>query len=263
MDGLRHDSKTHRYQRRSILRYIESWYSTCDECIIGASSCMPIYPNTTSSTTMVICTLSTSLKALSTTTRMHSISFEMTSRTSRSFLGALGSSVSDSDGVFEFITKDRLEEEDHEGDILERWIAEAGESAEDLARGAAEVDHTGNAKNHEDSVFMRSYIPRTLNEVYDPERDIDVLKGGEGNKLIYAHTIELVEDASTESGESEVEETEQGPERREPRGHRHEDREAKKERKKAVKAEAREKRKNKMPKAEKRRRIKKHMTTTV
>lgn len=129
---------------------------------------------------------------------------------------------------FEFITKDRLEEEDHEGDILERWIAEAGESAEDLARGAAEVDHTGNAKNHEDSVFMRSYIPRTLNEVYDPERDIDVLKGGEGNKLIYAHTIELVEDASTESGESEVEETEQGPERREPRGHRHEDREAKK-----------------------------------
>ncbi|KAN0087634.1 RIO1 family domain containing protein [Tylopilus felleus] len=164
---------------------------------------------------------------------------------------------------FEFITKDRLEEEDHEGDILERWIAEAGESAEDLARGAAEVDHTGNAKNHEDSVFMRSYIPRTLNEVYDPERDIDVLKGGEGNKLIYAHTIELVEDASTESGESEVEETEQGPERREPRGHRHEDREAKKERKKAVKAEAREKRKNKMPKAEKRRRIKKHMTTTV
>lgn len=44
---------------------------------------------------------------------------------------------------------------------------------------------------------------------------------------------------------------------RKPRGHRHEDKESKKERKKLVKAEAKEKRKQKMPKAEKKRIMKK------
>lgn len=194
---------------------------------------------------------------------------------------------------FEFITKDRLEgdgAQEFDGEILQRWITEADESAEDLPQDFGEVDSTGNAKSqtvHEDNVFLRSYIPRTLNEVYDPERDIDVLKGGEGKNLIYADTIGLVDPSarehhlhldgggSSESGDSEStgDGEGQGPERRAPRGHRHEDREAKKvcilrqvdrrwlsvrvqERKKAVKAEARERRKNKMPKAEKMRRVK-------
>ena len=154
---------------------------------------------------------------------------------------------------FEFVTKDRLEEsgaQERDGEFLQRWITETGESAEDLLQDFAEVDRIGNFKSqtaHEDSVFLRSYIPRTLNEVYDPERDIDVLKGGEGRKLIYADTIGLVDsspadkehhvhfdgDGSSESGVSEstsdeAEEEQQGPERRAPRGHRHEDREAKK-----------------------------------
>lgn len=38
----------------------------------------------------------------------------------------------------------------------------------------------------DDAVFMESYIPRTLAEVYDPERDVDVLKRGGGDELIYA-----------------------------------------------------------------------------
>ncbi|KAG9315712.1 RIO1-domain-containing protein [Chiua virens] len=185
---------------------------------------------------------------------------------------------------FEFITKDRLEESgapEHDDEALQRWITETGESADDLAQDPAEVDTTGITKSqtaHEDNVFLQSYIPRTLNEVYDPERDIDALKGGEGKKLIYADTIGLVDPSpgtakehhvhfdggeTSESGVSESEDTsddaereKEGLERKAPRGHRHEDREAKKERKKAVKAEAREKRKNKMPKAEKKRRIK-------
>ena len=192
---------------------------------------------------------------------------------------------------FEFVTKDRLEEsgaqEESDGGILQRWIAETGESAEDDPRDFGEADPTGST-HHEDNVFMRSYIPRTLNEVYDPERDIGVLKGGKGGHLIYADTIGLVDpsaagevlegDESAESGASESvsgeDAQEEGPERSTPRGHRHEDREAKKvgilakliqmewlrdfvqERKKAVKTEARERRKNKMPKAEKKRRIK-------
>ncbi|KAF8442832.1 RIO1 family-domain-containing protein [Boletus edulis BED1] len=149
---------------------------------------------------------------------------------------------------FEFVTKDRLGDngsEEHDGQVVQRWITEAGGSADDR-------------EAHEDNVFLRSYIPRTLNEVYDPERDIDVLKGGEGEKLIYANTIGLVESdsESPDSDNTSDDDEDQGPERRAPRGHRHEDREVKKERKKAVKAEARERRKNKMPKAEKKRKIK-------
>lgn len=155
---------------------------------------------------------------------------------------------------FEFVTRVRLEEsgtQGNDGDVLQQWITEACESTEDLSRDFAEVDRAGNAKGetvHEDNVFLRSYIPRTLNEVYNPERDIDVLKGGEGKKLIYANTICLVDSSpvsakehhvqldggeSSESGVSEntseeAEEEKQGPERRAPRGHRHEEREAKK-----------------------------------
>ena len=36
--------------------------------------------------------------------------------------------------------------------------------------------------DHEDAVFMQSYIPRNLNEVYDPERDAERVGRGEGEK---------------------------------------------------------------------------------
>jgi RIO kinase 1 len=38
----------------------------------------------------------------------------------------------------------------------------------------------------DDAVFMSSYIPRSLAEVYDPERDVEVVKAGKGDQLIYA-----------------------------------------------------------------------------
>jgi len=101
---------------------------------------------------------------------------------------------------------------------------------------------------------LRSYIPRSLNEVYDPERDIDAVNRGEGNKLIYADTIGLVEahpgeksntkqvrfdstlETEDEAYEDENTSTEDGDDsnkgkdvdERRPRGHRHEDRETKK-----------------------------------
>ncbi|TFY79618.1 hypothetical protein EWM64_g4395 [Hericium alpestre] len=136
------------------------------------------------------------------------------------------------------------------------------------------------SETHEESVFMKSYSPRSLNEVYDPERDVDALTRGDGQTLIYADTIGLVQPSSQRavhfdgipeaegSSEEEAESAdgsvdgEDGQEEsgdfqeRAPRGHRHEDKEAKKERKKAVKAEHREKRKQKMPKAEKKKKIK-------
>ncbi|KAF8147308.1 RIO1 family-domain-containing protein [Mycena galopus ATCC 62051] len=148
----------------------------------------------------------------------------------------------------------------------------------------------------EDAVFLHAHIPRSLNEVFDPERDAAALARGEDRGLVYADALGLVprepraepskvkakvrfegaaedkpgdgdEDASDDDDEDEEgdsgEDTDadaeggDGFQERTPRGHRHEDRDAKKERKKAVKAEAKERRKHKMPKAEKKRAVKK------
>ncbi|KZT57244.1 RIO1-domain-containing protein [Calocera cornea HHB12733] len=143
------------------------------------------------------------------------------------------------------------------------------------------------AAQNDDEVFLKSYIPRTLNEVYDPERDVERLQRGEGKELIYGDLTGVVKindaakemeklkgengepDAATnghDGSEAESDEDEDSGSNsaeedgdfkdRAPRGKRHEDREAKKERKKAVKEEARERRKHKLPKAEKKKRIK-------
>lgn len=198
--------------------------------------------------------------------------------------------------AFEFVTKDSFESEGGDSLALESRLQE--EQPESLEEDLAPEHASENGKSQadEDSVFMRSYIPRTLNEVYDPERDVGALNRGEGEKLIYKDTIGIVtpketkvrfegedehsnsEDDESEDSDPEGEdvEGEGGPKQdRKPRGHRHEDREAKKvgfsfgasikllltefmaqERKKAVKEEAREKRKNKIPKAEKKKKIK-------
>ncbi|TFK52439.1 RIO1-domain-containing protein [Heliocybe sulcata] len=192
---------------------------------------------------------------------------------------------------FEFVTKEDVASVPE--DVLGRWFDEAAE-------GNGEEEEAGHAgqnemSTHEDAVFMKSWIPRTLTEVKDPERDLDILSRGEGSKLIYADTIGLIKpalkqpqseigankgtgvrfadadsDATSEDGSdaeeeqdddegaSEDEDKENGKafQERAPRGHRHEDKEAKKERKKAVKAEARERRQQKMPKAEKKKKIK-------
>lgn len=160
---------------------------------------------------------------------------------------------------FEFVTKEKIaaEGEESDGDVLKRRLAEEISPEEDddlLVNGDAERQ-TGDTA-HEDSIFLQSYIPRTLNEVYDPERDVEALKNGEGKGLIYADTIGLVEpseknetaqaevhfgenekdDAEDESEEesgddessSDIVGEEKKFEERTPRGHRHEDREAKK-----------------------------------
>jgi RIO kinase 1 len=92
-----------------------------------------------------------------------------------------------------------------------------------------------------------------LNEVYDPERDVEALKKGGGRGLIYADTIGLVDPSKISTpkvhfgeenaGDSDGNESEEdqesndegddndgknGFEDRTPRGHRHEDKEAKK-----------------------------------
>lgn len=110
--------------------------------------------------------------------------------------------------AFEFVTREEFvgEKKLSDEEVLEGWLdkldeeheaeVDAGKTAnanlpqDDASGGSAQLGRSSAA--HEDAVFMQSYIPRTLNEVYDPERDVDALTRGDGNKLIYADTIGVV-----------------------------------------------------------------------
>ncbi|KAG8745840.1 protein kinase rio1 [Ceratobasidium sp. 414] len=189
--------------------------------------------------------------------------------------------------VFEFITKEDIAQ--GQGDqvfalepVLKRLLDEEpepggggtvqGQVGPAFSLSEAQKDRAPARSEQEDAVFLKSYIPRTLNDVYDPERDIARLQRGEGKDLIYGDLTGVVRvneadkreegsdvgDSETDEGdgdESEQEGAGNGDEfaERQPRGKRHEDKD---ERKKAAREEAREKRKHKMPKAEKKRRMK-------
>ncbi|KAH6912610.1 atypical/RIO/RIO1 protein kinase [Coprinopsis sp. MPI-PUGE-AT-0042] len=187
--------------------------------------------------------------------------------------------------AFEFVTKETLSERRDLTDekVVQQWLEERDSEDQDVGEGETKAREDAAL---EDEVFMKSYIPRNLNEVYDPERDVDRLTRGEGKALIYADTIGVVapapvtvedgrdtletpaksEDAlhddegssddETEAHTDDGGDSEKGFERK-LKGHKHEDKEVKKERKKAAKAEARERRKTKMPKAEKKKLLKK------
>ncbi|OCH91220.1 RIO1-domain-containing protein [Obba rivulosa] len=106
--------------------------------------------------------------------------------------------------AFEYVTRERLLPSDEGPEdveaILRAWMEqpepeELADSADGSSAGA------GADAAHEDAVFMRSYIPRTLNEVYDPERDVGTLSRGEGEKLIYKDVIGIVEPKDTRHAE--------------------------------------------------------------
>ncbi|CAG8485520.1 8143_t:CDS:2 [Paraglomus occultum] len=150
-----------------------------------------------------------------------------------------------------------------------------------------------NLEEVEEEVFKNAYIPRTMVEILDAERDAFKVPEDDEDELIYRRLMGLSifdkktakemaeagmleenevsenseegsesnseEENSAEDSNDEDEEQDDDHERitkKTPRGKRHEDKEAKRERKKASKEEARERRKNKMPKAVKKRKIK-------
>ncbi|KAI0036462.1 RIO1 family-domain-containing protein [Vararia minispora EC-137] len=93
---------------------------------------------------------------------------------------------------FDFVTRDKFSASDVDAlaadasAIFDQWIQETpvcgtgdAESALALATDA-----------HEDSVFRQSYIPRSLNELYNPERDIQQAERGDGTgPLVYSGAI--------------------------------------------------------------------------
>lgn len=102
--------------------------------------------------------------------------------------------------TFEFVTRDNIASDGTTSveDVLRAWMA----TPEPEAQGPHPDGERNGGAAHEDEVFMRSYIPRTLNEVYDPERDVDVLARGDGGNLIYRDTIGIV--APAEKGVGDV-----------------------------------------------------------
>ena len=137
------------------------------------------------------------------------------------------------------------------------------------ARPEEETEDDANAEV-DNEVFRSQYIPQTLEQVYDVERDVgEVAKGGQDN-LVYrdllaeklapetpaadqdeAHESEgASEDGNCGSSKGEAnsgDEADQFAEKK-PRGKRFEDKDAKKEHKKQVKEEKKVQRENKIPK---------------
>lgn len=154
--------------------------------------------------------------------------------------------------AFEFVTKETLPESlgPTDEEIVYKWLEER--EVEDQDAGEADSKGKEDAA-FEDEIFMKSYIPRNLNEVYDPERDVDRLTRGEGKELIYADTIGVVapapvtdtpetpvkdghgphDDEETSEDEAEEAQTDDGGDsekgfEKKLKGHKHEDKEVKK-----------------------------------
>ncbi|EER39431.1 serine/threonine protein kinase RIO1 [Histoplasma capsulatum var. duboisii H88] len=152
-----------------------------------------------------------------------------------------------------FVTRAQMENEGH---------ADADTSAE------AEIDT---------AVFRQQFIPQTLEQVYDVERDVEKLRKGQGQDLVYRELLankggittttrhslvaangEAEEERSDESGGISIsgDESESGSQaedtdpfaKKAPRGKRFEDKEAKRDHKRLVKEEKREQRTKKIPK---------------
>jgi len=112
---------------------------------------------------------------------------------------------------------------------------------------------------NEDEVFRQQYIPQSLDEVYDIERDAEQIDRGEGDSLVYRALLadkvtdpqagsEDKDEDSEDASDNDSDSSEWFEDNKAPRGHRFEDKDDKKARKAEIKAQKREKRKEKMPK---------------
>ncbi|CAI2181788.1 15395_t:CDS:10 [Funneliformis geosporum] len=179
--------------------------------------------------------------------------------------------------LFDFITDVTIgldnEQVEAELDKIQRGLISQQETSTSLNDDPDKISKD----SVDEEVFKKSFIPRTLEDVFDVERDTLKVSKGEGDDLIYrglfiddkkpetissesnVENISNVSESEDDSQEDDSENQESEGERmlkKQSRGKRNEDKEAKKERKKVAKEEAREKRKNKMPKAVKKRKIK-------
>lgn len=162
--------------------------------------------------------------------------------------------------VFDFIiASDGAVEEPGLKESIEKLYASREESAtDDKAVAKQEVDN---------EVFRQQYIPQTLEQVYDIEKDAETIGHGEADKLVYRNLLAdqvvlpkpPIDEASGEdqSDDGATLNSDEGSDDEDdeskfakglPRGKRFEDKDEKKLRKQATKEAKSEKRKEKMPK---------------
>ncbi|KAH9815769.1 RIO1 family-domain-containing protein [Melampsora americana] len=183
---------------------------------------------------------------------------------------------------FEFITEKKSTSIETEEELIKlvQELIDLNDQIEDEDENQDEA----NQGNHEE-VFRQAYIPRRLNEVYDAERDVELILKGKSEDLIYKNITglnvkegskkevkfigEVIADDRAENeddDEGENEEGEEGEEDRNdedengfeskgPKGFKFEDKDQKKERKALVKEAQRTKRKEKIPKSVKKRQV--------
>ncbi|KAF7863053.1 hypothetical protein EAF04_007136 [Stromatinia cepivora] len=173
--------------------------------------------------------------------------------------------------IYQFITF-------HDGPTQEPGLSEALEKLLIERPEEAVTEEAVAQREVENEVFRQQYIPQTLEQVYDFERDAEKVGKGERGDLVYRNLLaadkmpmssgneadaeDTVGDGTSQASDDDEEE-EEGDEDGEdgdddddekrfekgtPRGKRFEDKDAKRDHKKAVKEEKREKRKDKIPK---------------
>lgn len=149
-------------------------------------------------------------------------------------------------------------------DAIEKLFAARAENLDKEQQDPDEVDT---------AVFRQQYIPQTLEQVYDIERDAEKVRAGEGDDLVYHDLLASDKPAKGEdhdsdasggvsvSGSDSEDEDDGEPKdpfaKKAPRGKRFEDKDSKREHKQKVKEEKREQRSKKMPKH-----VKKRLVTT-
>ncbi|KAI1484682.1 RIO1 family-domain-containing protein [Biscogniauxia mediterranea] len=159
--------------------------------------------------------------------------------------------------VYDFITNS-------EGPVEEPALSETIEQLY-ASRSATANDETAVAQREVDNeVFRNQYIPQTLEQVYDIEKEAEKIGEGEGDQLVYRNLLadkvvlpKETEDRSSDDqsddgaaldSDEESDDDESKFSKGPPRGKRFEDKDEKKQRKQATKEAKSEKRKEKMPK---------------
>jgi RIO kinase 1 len=155
--------------------------------------------------------------------------------------------------AFSFVTSEAgakdIKDETSIGDLVRTLLSRAPKTEEEKQK-----------EEEDDEVFRHEYIPQTLEQVYDIERDAALVNAGEGSNLPYQALLadKVVQpnesdasndDSDSEAGNSDSSEVDQSIFDKGPgRGKKNMDKDEKAAHKKAIKDEKREKRKDKMPK---------------
>jgi RIO kinase 1 len=150
------------------------------------------------------------------------------------FFGSYGVRCLSLRSAFDFVTSTNMGA-NSEMDTLKQWLEtpDIAETANDSKPSVLEEEAHA-LKATEDSVFLKSFIPRNLGEVLNPEREQDEegnlrlgLVKAEQDRTTPKGGVDEVSEGEESSREGE-EDGEKQFDAKTPRGHRHEDREAKK-----------------------------------